>query len=485
METGLKNDYSVLLPVFPFPNPESVSASSAEMDKAIKKSFKLITLHSITAKPEYSKGIRSASEKEFYNKKEYNKWIDDAYLMIGKASLMKNDLFMSNNAFRQIIKEYPGENTEIEAKIWLVRNLLLKEEYLEAGEMLEKLETEENMPRRLKSFYRATYADFYLHKKKIPEAIEQLELAVKARNDKKTLLRYTFLLGQLYQRTGNFNNASEKYLKVIKMSPPYEMAFNAQINMAGTYDANNRNAAEIRKRLNKLLKDSKNKEFQDQIYYALANINIKENEVDEAIKNYKLSIRKSVSNAKQKARSYFAIAEIKYENKNYLLAQAYYDSTVVNIDETFPDYQRISLRSRNLKRLVDNLNMVSFEDSVQFIAKMSESERNTFIDNIIAKLKEKEAEDQRVKQEEMLEMQNNVNLLNDLNNNSSQTADGNKWYFYNELVYKRQFQVFQHYQSQKQQFHSCWEKKQNLLPVLLAVAQMHRTLILGIDRFFH
>lgn len=434
MNQDFKDDYTFQLPIFPFPNANSQSSSSAEMERAIKKASKTILVHSITTKPNFKNGIKTKRQKELYNKREYNKWIDDSYLLMGKSSLLKGDLFAANGSFRQIIKEYPKENTYIEAQIWLARKLLLDEEYMEANEILDKLSNDKKFPKKHIAFLNATYADYYIHKKIPEQAIPKLEIAAKKARSKRLRLRYTFILGQLYQSDGQLNKATEKYLKVIKMSPPYEMTFNARVNLAGSFEAGG-NADEIRKQLYKLQRDEKNKEYQDQIYYALGNIDFKEGNIEKAIVNYQLSASKSVSNQRQKAKSYLAIADIKYSSHDYLAAQAYYDSAVTNLDETYPDFATISTRAKSLTRLANNLNSVSFEDSVQFIAKMSENERNLFIDQIIAKVKEKEAEEARKQQEEMMQQQLNMNTVNEMQTRGSGAGnqggiDGNKWYFY-------------------------------------------------------
>jgi TolA-binding protein len=433
MTLAYKDDYTTLLPVFPFPNPESTNGSLAEMERAIKKASKTIVLHSITAKPNYKKGIKTKNQKEFYNKREYNKWIDDAYLLMGKANLIKGDMYNSNMAFRQIIKEYPKENTYIEAQIWLARKLILENEFTESVEILEKLAQMKKFPKKHVSFLNATFAEYYISKKQYELAIPKLEIAAAKTWKKPLRLRYYFVLGQLFQETGQMLKASEMFRKVIKMSPPYEMTFNARISLANSYQAGSGDADEIRNKLYKLLKDEKNKEYQDQIYYALGNLDLKEEKKDKAIENFSKSAATSVSNQKQKGKSFLAIADIKYKDRNYLEAQAYYDSTLANIDEFFPNYEIISSRAKSLTRLAKNLNNVSFEDSVQFVAKMSENERNLFIDQIIAKVKEKEAEDARKKQEEMSEQQNNMYAYNEMQQRSlsNNESEGGKWYFYN------------------------------------------------------
>lgn len=430
LNANLKNDYVTLLPVFPFPNSES--ASAAEMERAIKKASKTITLHSITAKPNYKKGIKSPRQKEFYNKREFNRWIDDAYLLMGKASLMKNDFYAANGSLRQIIKEYPKENTFIEAQLWLCRKMILENEFIEAGEILEKYSKDKKFPRKLVSFYNAIYADYYIQQKQFEKAIPKLEIASKKARGKQLRLRYLYILGQLYQQTGKMMEASEIFEEVISMSPPYDMAFSARINLANSFQSGASNSNSIKQKLYKLLRDEKNKEYKDQIYYALANIDFKENKIPEAIENYKLSAWTSIADQRQKARSYLAIADIKYNERDYLSAQVLYDSAVAIIDETFPNYIQINTKAKGLSRLANNLNTVSLQDSVQFIAKMSENERNMFIDQIIAKVREKEAEDKRREQEAMQEQQTNYALASEMqqNNTSSTSIDGNKWYFY-------------------------------------------------------
>jgi TolA-binding protein len=432
MNVDLKNDYTTLLPVFPFPNSASATSSNPDMERTIKKCSKVIVLHSITAKPEFKHGIRTRRQKILYNKKQYNKWIDDAYLLMGKASLMKGDNMSATGSFRYILKEFPKENTSDETQIWLARTLIVKEEYMEAEEILSNMAEKKKLSKKLESLLNATFADYYIHKKRLNDAIPKLEIAAEKARDKQSRLRYTFILGQLYQATSQMSNATEKYLKVIKMNPPYEMTFNARVNLAGSFESGQAGVEIIRKQLYKLLKDEKNKEYQDQIYYALANLDMKEGNIDKAIENYRLSVEKSMSNQRQKAKSYLAIADIKYSQKDYLTAQSLYDSAMTNIDENFPDFERISARAKSLKRLAVNLNTVSFEDSVQFVAKMSENERNMFIDQIIARLKEKEAEAMRKQQEELQEQQQNMVTADDMEqkeNNPNQNSD-TKWYFY-------------------------------------------------------
>ncbi|MCX7986888.1 MAG: tetratricopeptide repeat protein [Bacteroidales bacterium] len=428
-----KDDFTTLLPVFIYPGTEAANSVSSDMDRAIKKASKTIVLHSITAKPDYKKGVKSERQKAFYNKREYNKWIDDAYLLMAKAYIVKGELVYANNVLRQMLKDYPKENTYLEAQLLLARKLILEDEFTESGEILEKLTDQKKFPRKHIALLNATYAEYYIRRKMPDKAAEKLEIAAKNAPNKFYRLRYTFILGQLYQQMGNYAKATEKYNQVIRMNPPYEMTFNARINMANVFEKGKGNASEIRQRLYKLLADEKNTEYRDQIYYAIGNLYMAENNKNKAIENYKLSVASSTGNSKQKARSYLAIADIYYQDREYLPSQAYYDSALSLLDEKFPDFDQVNNRARSLTMLAKSLQRIAFEDSVQFVAKMGENERNMFIDQIIAKVKEKEAEELRRQQEIQQEQANNLMAYNEMQGRSlsTNTTAGGAWYFYN------------------------------------------------------
>jgi TolA-binding protein len=199
------------------------------------------------------------------------------------------------------------------------------------------------------------------------------------------------------------------------------------------YEKGKGSASQIREKLYKLLADEKNTEYRDQIYYAIGNLYLAENDKAKAIENYKLSLASSAGNVRQKARSYLAIADIYYRDRDYIPSQAYYDSALSLLDEKYPDYELINNRARSLTLLAKSLQRVAFEDSVQFVARMSENERNMFIDKIIAQVKAKEAEEERRQQELLREQQNNLMAYTEMQgrNMTSTSAAGGGWYFYN------------------------------------------------------
>lgn len=430
-DKAIVDNFTLIIPVFAHSNVDAVSGSRSDMDKAITKSSKVIKLHSITAKPKRKKGGKMTDkEKEFYNKVEYNKWIDDSWLLMGKSHFYKHDFFLAKENFEYIIKEYSKEPIKFYAMIWLARTFNELKQFNNAQELLERAEGDKDFPKALKKDLATTYADFYIKQKKYQDAIPKLTYAIKKEKKKSKKARYMYILAQIYQKYDQYQNASNLYREVVKSNPPYEMAFNAKINRATSFDINNGDSKEIKKQLRKMIRDDKNIDYQDQIYYAMANIEYKEGNVETALNLYEKSTVSSTNNTDQKALSFLAMANIYFSRPDYIHAQSYYDSTMVFLSTEYPDYDKISINAKNLTELITHLNVVSTEDSLQKVAQMSEKERNKLIDKIIDEVRQEEER----KKQEMLEQQQNLSQYyqnqnrNNMNNNTNQ---GGKWYFYN------------------------------------------------------
>jgi tetratricopeptide (TPR) repeat protein len=265
-------------------------------------------------------------------------------------------------------------------------------------------------------------------------AIEPLARALEDVKKKAQRIRYTYILAQLQQKAGDPALASQYYRKVIKMNPPYEYSFNARINRASVFMAGSDNAKEIKDELRKMLKDDKNAEFKDQIYYAQGNVAFREGNVEEAIEMYKLSSAHSTSNAQQKTTTCIILADIYYERQDYEMADAYYDSAVVFLTNEYPGYEAFMQKTRSLSLLVENLRTIQLEDSLQILAGLDEASRLAIIDSIIAQL---QLAEQLAREEEVRAMQDQQYNRMALNQSQRQgyTADqSGSWYFYNQTA---------------------------------------------------
>jgi len=427
-----QDDYSELLRVFEYSDPSTASLCSSDMEKAIQKASKLISLKSITAKPEF-KNPKELSEKDkkLVEMKEYNEWVDDSYLLIGKARFYKHEYNEATSILNFCITDANDPVIKTEAVIWLARLYNETGNYSESSRLINGLDITSDLSKSLKSMYYTTLADLFIKQKRYSEAIDPLVKSIKLGSGKRARYRLTYLLAQLYEKTGDGARATSLYRDVVNMNPPYDVEFNARINIAGVFDVNSGNPQEIKRELEKMLNDSKNKEYQDQILFALGNVLMKEGMESEALGYYRKSAIAKSQNQNQKGRSYLALAGYYLKKPDYMKAGTYYDSTVFFLDQKYPDYLAIKTKSQNLNALVSQLTIIQREDSLQRVARLSEPERNALISSIIAKV---------IKDESEGKIQNSADRYN-LGEyyESERRAQGNidqegKWYFYNQTA---------------------------------------------------
>jgi len=431
IDEGYKDNYSLILPVFKFSDNEAIRAGYADMNRVIEKGSKCIRKHSIKAKPKRKEGKkRDKDYKKFYNQKEFVKWIDDSYLLIGKGHFYKHDFYPAIESFNYIIKEYSDKPIKYEGYLWLTRTYAVMKKYDRALEFLSKLESEKKkIPESLIGPIAVTRADILIRTKQFESAIPFMIEGVENTKSKKEKIRYQYILAQLYQETKELKKAYEAYGKVVDMNPNYEMTFNARINRASIFNATAQDSRQLQKELNKMLKDDKNIDYRDQIYYALGNIAYNETRDKDALDYFLLSANSSTENTNQKAISYLAAADLYFERPDYKNSQVYYDSSMVFLSKEYPNYMQIKNKSENLNDLVKNLDIIERQDSLQHVASLTESERNAVIDRIIESLIEKE----RLEKEQLAQEQRDLAYLQQQGRQMN-NKESNQWYFYNPAM---------------------------------------------------
>jgi tetratricopeptide (TPR) repeat protein len=421
------DDFSKVLPLFKSSNPSTATAANADMENAILKGSKLIQTHSITKRLKRRKK-QSESYKRFASREEFNNWVDDAYVLMGKAYFYKHSWSSAIENFSYVVRKYEDDPSRYTAYIWLVRCYNETERYVEAYEIIQQMQNDENFPRKLDGELAAVTADYYGRQMLYTEGIPFLTIAVKEAASKQDKLRYKYVLAQWYQQTGNPEKASQTFREIGRMNPPYKMAFNAHISAAGTFTGTG-DAEDLRKELRKMLRDKKNREYRDQIYFAMGNISMKQGNKTQAKEEYTHSAALSSDNLYQRALSCLTLAQIYFDEPEYKLAQSYYDSAMVVIDNKYPNYQQISERHKSLTNLTDNIYTVEREDSLQKLAQMDEPTRNSLIDKWIQLALEKEEKDKKAAADQM--MNKNYFRQNESRFGLSQKQEGSGWYFYN------------------------------------------------------
>ncbi len=431
IEDGNTDDYTQVLSVFPDSKPGSESVASSQMDRAIEKGTKLIKVHSIRKKPEKKRDDQSVKYKKFLSQNEFNKWVDNAYLLIGKSHFYKHDFYLAQQSFAFMFREFQSGPEWYEAEIWNARAAIELSDFGQAKILLENYDLEGKAPSSLFAVYAATYADFYIRQGMYNDAILFLQEAIKGSWSKYYSRRFNFILAQLYQKQEQYASASKAYLAVIKSNPPYEMAFNAKVNRAGVLFEEGGLEA-VKKEIKRLLRDKRNLDYEDQIYYALAMAYKVEEQEGLAMENFALSIEKSIDNNHQKGMSFYELSEVYYARPEYKPAFYNLDSAVVNLNENFPGLFEINERHESLRDLVDNINIVEREDSLISVMSLSEPERLALIDGLIKEEKDRLAAIKKAEEEGAIGDAFFDPMMSQSGSRGGQQAQGGKWYFYNQ-----------------------------------------------------
>lgn len=417
-----KDDYDNILPIFIYGDEAAAKSIYPEMNIAIEKCSRVIERHSMKIKG-----------------KERCKWIDDNYFVIGKANFYKQSYLDAERVFGYAAREYKDGDRAQESILWLARTYIELERYSKSRNMLDILKEDEDLPKKFpKGEMAAVEAHLNLKQGRVDHAIERLEEAVFLTKKNKNKYRYAFILAQLYEHKGQNDRAVKQFEKVVKMNPPYEMAFYAKINQALAFDAST-DSKGIRQLLNKMLKDEKNIEYYDQIWYALADLDLKEGFKIEAIDGFKTSALVSTSNTKQKGKSFLRLADIYFEDRMYRDAQMYYDSTSSFLPADHPQFEAVLNKAETLTELVEHVETVIVEDSLQALASLDEKELQKKINKIINERETAEEEQQR---SELEAREAQLSASTPKKSGGGSSGGKGEWYFYNPTTVGKGFSEF-------------------------------------------
>ena len=423
----MPEEYEQLPPVLPYAHKDIPGVVSGEMDRTIEKCEKLILKHSITVKPAKKPDSKaSRKERDFYNRKEFNSVVDDAYLLSGKAHLYLHEYDKAILIFDHLLTEYPKSSSAPEARIRLAAAFIHTNDLERAETLLNTAWKEKkSLSKKLNTLLDATRAELYIQQKNYRQAAIYLENALKQETKKGIKLRYYFIMAELYSQTNDYAKATACLNKIIQSNPAYSVAFAAQMRKAALYNPNAPDM-HLKEELRRMLNDEKNKEYSDQIYFALAQVEHLSGNDTVAIDYLKKSIAAESSNEHQKALAYIMHAHYTYAYKQFPEAYAAYKEALARLSTDYPQYDSLEKTAGGLQRLAENTYIIQREDSLQRIAKMPDEERNKWIAGIIAEITAAEEQQRQQQRQQQYFM-----YQEEYNRNTGQQTQSNSWYFYN------------------------------------------------------
>ncbi|MGB3074372.1 MAG: hypothetical protein WBB36_03575, partial [Chitinophagales bacterium] len=409
MRSGKKDDYTKLLPIYDIGNADDAAAGS-EMDSVIKRLTVVVKLH------------------------PKSKWADDCYFNIGKAYYYKKNYEAALATFQYVSSEFKekapstssaaskkkkkkgkpmtkaqrdAQREKEEAKaasdneggalnflkhqpirnidlLWMVRCYANLRNFSDAQAIIAYLEEGNKFPKDLSEDLALTKAYVNIQQKQYEKAIDPMQIATDLTKNMKDKTRYTFILAQLNQLNGNYANAIKKFGEVASLRPSYEMEFNARINAGKIFIQSGVGSyKEVMAQLVEMSHDERYVDYNDQIYYYMALVNLRQDKEEEAVVNLETSIKNSFADINQKGLSFLKLGELSFLDQDYMTAQPSYDSAVAFLDPKFDTLDRVKEIHAVLDRIAQSNRIIFVQDSLQKLAKMSEKERNKIIDNAI------------------------------------------------------------------------------------------------------
>lgn len=366
---------------------------------------------------------------------------------MGQAQFYNADFLQASATFSYIARHYAQEEEVVaEARLWQARCYAEMGWYYESEDILEKM-NKEGIPAANLKQYAAVNADYLIKNQQFEEAVPYLKTAIKAEKNRKQRARMKYLLGQIYADLDLGSLAYKAFAEVIRSNPPYELEFAARIRQSEVFAGTN--YLKVVKMLERMAKSQKNKDYLDQVYYALGNIYLNREDTVNAIKNYQLGIEKSTQNGMDKAVCQIKLGDIYFTQRDYVKAQPCFSGALAGIKKEYKDYPRVSKLSAVLDELVVHVEAVQLQDSLQALAKMPEAERLAIIDKKIEEVKKEEEEAKALAEKEayLAEQEAKGSGINrpgtETNTVQMPTAGGASFYFYNPQTVaqgKTQFQ---------------------------------------------
>ena len=435
-----QDDYTQVINLYAVSNHEAAQTAQSQMDRTIEKCRKCIKMHSIKARPkvDYDKKRKDPKYAAWLEQEEFNKEIDNAWLLLAIAEFHKGEFLGSISTFNYIARHYPHDpNIVAQCQLWVVRAYTELGWYYEAEDLLSKVQVD-NLSRKNAPLYSALNADLLLKTKKYREAIPFVKIALNNESKKGNKPRFQYVLAQLYELNEEKNNAHNAYKKVLKMQPTNEMDFNARLHIAQL----EKSPEDAVKQLSKIAKLEKNKDKLDLIYGTIADVYLHQNDTAKALEYYQKAIASSTQHSNAKAKVLITAGDIYYEQRNYVEASPCYKEATQILTAENEQYQRILKRTETLDELVVEYTMMQLQDSLLRLSNMSEEQQRVVVDSIIARLiraeeAEKEREAQAAREAENNNGPRGVNTAGMLGN-----AGSKDWYFYNPQLLQSGKQTF-------------------------------------------
>jgi ABC-type Mn2+/Zn2+ transport system permease subunit/tetratricopeptide (TPR) repeat protein len=453
MEQNHDEEFSQRLPVHPVDLLASAEQpkTEANFDRAIEKCKKSVTSKSMTKRPKKKAG-NDPKQKAFLARGEFNPYLHHAWVLSGKAQFYEGDFDAAAATFSYTARHFSWlPLTVAECHIWAARCQAVRGYTYEAETELDQVVNHKKfntqaeldrqpeyryLTRQLQREFSLVQAEIHLHRSgEEARAIPYLKKGRKAWLTREQQLRTTYLIAQLQAENGDAAGAYRTYSTVIRRSKDYRTQINARMARIATLPT--ADSRKVERRLNRMRRQARNKEYLDQIYTALGDVSLARRDTAEAVARYEKAVEKSTRGGMEKAVAALRLGQVTFAQSDYVKAQKAYSTAISILKPEYPGYADISKLSSVLDELQTHAETVQLQDSLLRLSQLSEEELNKVIDRIIADLKaaeKKAAEEQRLSEYEAKKGATTDPLAQKQVTQPTVGEKDNSWYFYNSAT---------------------------------------------------
>ena len=441
---GHKDNYLEQLHLMITSSKVTQRIGSNNYNRAIEKSQKAIKNHSIKKRPKRPAGKKlTPKQQKFYSQNEFNPFLWRVWLLMANSQAQQGEFAEAASTYIYITRLYEN-NPDIvaEARLGLARCYTEMEWLYEAEDLLRRVQRD-SIPQKLEQDFARTKAHLILKQGKYEEAIELIQKGIKRKGISKIeKAREYYLLGQLQARKGDMQAAYKSFGKVIATSPPYELEFNARIRQTET--ATDENHKKILRKLKRMTRSDKNKDYLSQIYYAIGNIHLSNKDTAEAVKSYETGVATGATSGYGTAMLHKSLAKLYWHDEKFSKAHENYSKALPLINEESDGYEEIKFRSEVLALVTQYTDIVEKQDELLYWATLTDEELLPIIDKLIEeeKLKEelRKKEEKKLQREEQGDADESVSALPDIS--TPEPGEKAQWYFYNRQLVTQGIQTF-------------------------------------------
>lgn len=302
-------------------------------DQAINREF-YIQIFVTPERPGNAKSFNDAIKKsaDVLRAHPDSKWADDAALLIGQSYFYLQNYVGAEQKFREVMELSGG--LEDQARFWLARTMIASGAYADANEHLLNSLNRDGVSRRWAPMLRLALAELHVRRQDWEAAAVELEQAVDRVSNREFGARAQFLLGQVLETLGRYEDAVTAFERVERFKPLYELSYAAQyssVRVEGLYV----DVVEALKKLRGMERDDNNFSYsahldflKGQIYQAAGRVFDAEDEYYDLL--YDTDNTTNVSSIS--GRIHYALGVLyRDEFEDFVLASAHFDTAATSL----------------------------------------------------------------------------------------------------------------------------------------------------------